>query len=72
MTGCRNPDGATDSTLLMFSCAQRCRRAEPLTFIADPAAESVLPRLRGIWLLAWSSRWLATMLWLLRRCTLES
>ena len=65
-----------DSTLLMFSCAAlRCRRAEALTLQSSAVT---LRRglschaLRGIWLLAWSSRWLPTMLLLLRRCTLES
>ena len=65
----------TGSTLLMFSCAQRCRRAEPLTLkssLVTLRRSLSCPTMRGIWLLTWSSRWLATMLLLLRRCTLES
>ena len=63
------------STLLMFSCAHRCRRAEALTLQSSAVTLRrglSCPALRGIWLLAWSSRWLPTMLLLLRRCTLES
>ena len=65
----------TGSTLLMFSCAQRRRRAEPLTLessLVTLRRNLSCPTMRGIWLLTWSSRWLATMLLLLRRCTLES
>jgi hypothetical protein len=69
-SGCR-----TSSTLLMFSCAQRWRRAEPLTLrssLVTLRRNLSCPTTRGIWLLTWSSRWLATTFLLLRRCTLES
>jgi len=65
----------TGSTLLMFSCAQRWRRAEPLTLkssLVTLRRNLSCPTTRGIWLLTWSSRWLATMFLLLRRATLES
>ena len=65
----------TGSTLLMFSCAQRRRRAEPLTLessLVTLGRSLSCPTMRGIWLLTWSSRWLAPMLLLLRRCTLQS
>ena len=65
-----------DSTLLMFSCAAlRCRRAEALTLQSSAVT---LRRglschaLRGIWLLAWSSRWLPRTLGPLPRCSPDS
>jgi hypothetical protein len=69
-SGCR-----TGSTLLMFSCAQRWRRAEPLTLkssLVTLGRSLSCPTTRGIWLLTRSSRWLATMFLLLRRCTLDT
>jgi len=69
-SGCR-----TGSTLLMFSCAQRWRRAEPLTLkssLVTLRRNLSCPTTRGIWLLTWSSHWLATMFLLLRRGTPES
>jgi hypothetical protein len=62
----------TVSTLLMFSCAQRRRRAEPYAFIAILRRNLPLLTLRGISLLSWSSHWLAIALLLLRRCAFES
>jgi hypothetical protein len=65
----------TGSTLLMFSCAQRWRRAEPLTLkssLVTLRRNLSCPTTRGIWLLTWSSRWLATTFLLLRRCTLDT
>jgi len=70
-----NSGWRTSSTLLTFSCAQRCRRAESLTL---KSSAITLRRglsctaLRGIWLLTWSARWRPIMLLLFRRCTLES
>ena len=46
----------------MFSCAQRRRRAEPLTLTSSLVTlrrSSVLPRHARTWLLTWSSRWLS-------------
>jgi hypothetical protein len=59
----------TVSTLLMFSCAQRRRRAEAYSFIATLRRNLPLLTARGIWLLSWSSHWLAIALLLLRRWT---
>jgi hypothetical protein len=61
----------TVSTLLTFSCAQRRRRAEPCAFIVTLRRNLPLLTVRGIWLLSWSSHWLAIAL-LLRRWTFES
>jgi len=62
----------TAARLLMFSCAQRRRRAGPYAFIFALGRSLSCPTMRGIWLLTWSSRWLATMFLLLRRCTLDT
>ena len=62
----------TVSTLLTFSCAQRRRRAEPYAFIATLWRSLSWLTVRGIWLLSWSSHWLAIALLLLRRCAFES
>ena len=71
-----NSSWRTGSTLLMFSCAQRRRRAEPLTLESSLVTlRRSLSRstMRAIWLLTWSSRWRTTMLLLLLgRCTLET
>jgi hypothetical protein len=70
-----NSGWRTSPTLLTFSCAQRWRRAEPLTLkssLVTLRRNLSCPTLRGLWLLTWSSRWLSTLLLLLRRCTLES
>ena len=68
LTESRRP---TSTTLLTFNCASRRRRAEPLTLrfsLVTLWRNLSCPTLPGTWLL----RWLATMLLLLRRCTLES
>ena len=65
----------TSATLPVFTCASRRRRAEPLTLrfsLVTLRRNLSCPTLPWTWLLPWSSRWLATMLLLLRRCTLES
>ena len=65
----------TAARLPVFNCASRRRRAEPLTLrfsLVTLRRNLSCPTLPGTWLLPWSSRWLATMLLLLRRCTLES
>jgi hypothetical protein len=62
----------TVSTLLTFSCAQRRRRAEAYSFIVTLRRNLPLLTARGIWLLSWSSHWLAIALLLLRRCAFES
>jgi hypothetical protein len=70
-----NSGWRTSSTLLMFSCAKRCRRAESLTLKSSAVTLRrglSCTALRGIWLLAWSSRRLPTMLLLFRRCTLDT
>ena len=60
-----NSSWRTGSTLLMFSCAQRRRRAEPLTL------ESSLVTLRRS-LSCSTMRRTTMLLLLLRRCTLET
>ena len=65
----------TAARLPVFNCASRRRRAEPLTLrplLVTLRRNLSCPTLAGTLLLPWSSRWLATMLLLLRRCTLET
>jgi hypothetical protein len=67
-----NSRRSTVSTLLTFSCAQRRWRAEAYAFVATLRRNLPLLTARGIWLLSWSSHWLAIALLLRRRWTFES
>jgi hypothetical protein len=60
----------TTAALPVFTCGHRRRRAEPYTFIVT--LWRILFTLPRTFLLTWSSRRLAIMLLLLRRCTLET
>ena len=62
----------TAAMLPVFNCARRRRRAEPYTFVVTLRRILSWFNLPGAWLLPWSSRWLATMLLLLRPCTLKT
>jgi hypothetical protein len=68
----------TAARLALSSCAHRWRCAEPLTLkssLVTLRRSLSCASMRGIWLLTWSSRWLATrllLLLLLRGCTLET
>ena len=52
--------------------AAACRTADAQSSLVTLRRILSCPTMRGIWLLTWSSRWLATMFLLLRRRTLES
>jgi len=67
-----NSGRRTAARLPLSSCTERCRRAEPHGFVMTLRRSLSCPTLRGIRLFARSSRWRATMLLLLRRCTLET
>jgi hypothetical protein len=62
----------TSVMLSAFTCAHRRRRAEPNTFIVTLRRILSCPTMPRTWLLLlpWTARGLATMLLLLRRCTL--
>ena len=65
----------TSAALFTFICAGRRRRAEPVTLrslLVTLRRNLPCSTLAGTWFLTGPSRWLATTLLLLRRCTLES